>query len=180
MWAHFLKGSLPPDLFSHAIGKEAWISELISISPDGGSRSWNIQFHRAPDDWEEERVFAFYELIYSKMSRGEGTNRLFWKLTPNGVFDVRSFYNSLSTTPTFPFSWKCIWSSKVPKRVSFFLRTATRDSILTIDNLVKRNLSLVNWCCLCNCNGETVDHLLLHCKFAHALWSEVFLMFGLQ
>ena len=61
-----------------------------------------------------------------------------------------------------------------------FLWTADWDGILTIDNLVKRNLSLVNWCCLCCCDGETVDHLLLHCKFAHALWSEVFLMFGLQ
>lgn len=64
--------------------------------------------------------------------------------------------------------------------MSSFLWTVARDSILTIDNLVKRNLSLVNWCCLCRCNGETMDHLLLHCKFAHALWSEVFLMFGLQ
>ncbi|KAK4597302.1 hypothetical protein RGQ29_015031 [Quercus rubra] len=26
---------------------------------------------------------------------------------------------------------------------------------------------------------ENVDHLLIHCKFAHGLWSEVFLMFGL-
>ena len=111
---------LYPDLFSRTIGKEARISELISISPDGGSRSWNTQFHRAPYDWEEERVFAFYELIYSKMPRGEGTNSLFWKLTPNGVFDVRSFYNSLYAPPTFRFPWKCIWSSKVPKRVSFF------------------------------------------------------------
>ena len=25
-----------------------------------------------------------------------------------------------------------------------------------------------------------MDYLLLHCKFAHALWSEVFLMFGVQ
>ena len=123
---------------------------------------------------------AFYEHIYSKMPRGVGVDSLFWKLTPNGVFDVRSFYNSLSTPPTFPFHWKCIWSIKVPSRVSFFLWTATRDSILTIDNLVKRNLSLVNWRCLCRCNEETVDHLLIHCKFAQVLWSEVFLMFGLQ
>ena len=50
--------------------------------------------------------------------------------------------------------------------------------ILTIDNLVKKNLPLVNWCGLCRCDEETVDYLLLHCSFAHALWSEVFLLFG--
>ena len=114
------------------------------------------------------------------MRRGVGVDSFFWKLTPNGVFDVRSFYNSLSAPPTISFSWKCIWSSKVPKRVSFFLWIAAQDSILTIDNLVKRNLHLVNSCCLCRCDGETVDHLLLYCKFANALWSEVFLMFGIQ
>ena len=62
---------------------------------------------------------AFYEYIYSKMPRGEGVNSLFWKLTLNGVFDVHSS-NSLSAPPTIPFPWKCIWSVKVPRRVSFF------------------------------------------------------------
>ena len=78
------------------------------------------------------------------MPRGEGIDSLFWKSTLDGVFDVHCFYNSLSTPPTFPFPWKCIWGIKVPRRVSFLLWTATWDSILTIDNLVKRNLSLVN------------------------------------
>ena len=64
--------------------------------------------------------------------------------------------------------------------MAFFLWTAARNWILTIDNLVKKNLPLVNWCCLFRCDEETVDYLLLHCKFAHALWSEVFLMFGVQ
>ena len=174
LWYDLWCGHIPlkdlyPDLFSHALGKDVWISELITITSDGGSRSWNIQFHQAPNDWEVERVDAFYEHIYSKMRRGVGVDSLFWKLTPNGVFDVRSFYNSLFAPPTISFPWKCIWSSKVPKRVSFFLWTTTQDSILTIDNLGKRNLHLVNSCCLCRCDGETVDHLLLYCKFANAL-----------
>ena len=57
----------------------------------------------------------------------------------------------------------------------FFLWTAARGGILTIDKLVKKNLPLVNWCCLCWCEKEIVDHLLLHCKFAHTSWSEFFL-----
>ena len=43
-----------------------------------------------------------------------------------------------------------------------------------------KNLPLVNCCCLCMCDEEIVDHLLLHCKFAQTLWSEVFLVFGVQ
>ena len=66
------------------------------------------------------------------------------------------------------------------KSVFLFLWTAASDGILTIENLVKKNLPLVNWCCLCRCDEKTVDHLLHYCKFAHALWSVVFLMFGVQ
>ena len=30
--------------------------------------------------------------------------------------------------------------------------------------------SLENQCCMCYCNEEYVDHLLLHCAVAHSLW----------
>ena len=101
-------------------------------------------------------------------------------LNRSGVFDVRSFYYSLLEPSSVSFPWKSIWCVKVPKRVAFFLWIAARGGILTIDNLVKKNLPLVNWCCLCRCKEEIVDHLLLHCKFAHTLWSEFFLLFGVQ
>ena len=96
-----------------------------------------------------------------------------WQLSCSGIFDVCSFYNYLLKAPSVSFPWQSIWCIKVPKRVSFFLWTAARGGILTIDNLVKKNLPLVNWCCLCRYDEETVDHFLLYCKFARALWSEV-------
>ena len=81
------------------------------------------------------------------MPRGEGDDTLTWKLNRSSVFNVHSYYN-LPVDPdgssSIPFPWKCIWSTKVPKRVSFFLWTAARGSILTIDNLVLSCLTLVN------------------------------------
>jgi hypothetical protein len=35
----------------------------------------------------------------------------------------------------------------------------------------KRQLIVINRCCFCKSDGETVDHLLLHCEVASALWS---------
>jgi hypothetical protein len=52
--------------------------------------------------------------------------------------------------------------------------------ILTIDNLRKRGLILVDWCCLCRESGESPDHLRLHCKVARKLWDLVFVLFGVQ
>ena len=110
--------------------------------------------------------------------RGEGDDTLTWKLTKKGVFDVHSCYKLLSGPYNEVFPWECIWCTKVPKRVSLWI--AGRNGILTIDNLVKRGQVLVNRCCLCFCGEETVDHLLLHCKFSHVLWSAIFEVFGIH
>ena len=73
-----------------------------------------------------------------------------------------------------PFPWKGIWSVKVPKRVLFFIWIAALGRILTLDNLMRKGLPLVNWCCMCRSNGESVYHVLLHCDVAHALWGMCF------
>ena len=33
---------------------------------------------------------------------------------------------------------------------------------------------------MCKGDGETVDHLLLHCPFAQELWDMAFALFGVQ
>ena len=93
------------------------------------------------------RFYSFFEHISSKLPSGEGDDNLIWQLICSGVFDMRSFYNSLLEAPSVSFLWQSIWCVKIPKRVSFFLWTTARGGILTIDNLIKKNLSLVNWCC---------------------------------
>ena len=35
-------------------------------------------------------------------------------------------------------------------------------------------------CCLCKLDGESIDHLLLHSKMAHALWNTILSRFGLS
>ena len=78
---------------------------------------------------------------------------------------MRSFYKLLSGPNIGVFPWECIWSAKVPKWVSFFSWTIANDGIVTIDNLVKRGQSLVNRCCLCYYDGESVDHLFFIVNF---------------
>jgi hypothetical protein len=96
------------------------------------------------------------------------------------TFTVKSCYSYLSTPSHRSFPWKCVWKSKVPPRVAFFSWTAALGKILTIDNLCKRGLILVDWCCLCRESGESPDHILLHCKIARELWNMVFVLFGVQ
>ena len=70
--------------------------------------------------------------------------------------------------------------SKVPGRVAIFSWSAALDKILTIYNLCKRRVIIMDWCCMCKLGGESVNHLLLHCKFAQELWNMVFTLFGVH
>jgi hypothetical protein len=45
--------------------------------------------------------------------------------------------------------------------------------------LRKRHIIVVDWCCMCKKSGESVDHLLLHCEIASALWNAIFNSVGL-
>jgi hypothetical protein len=124
-------------------------------------------------------VLSFFDRLYScKISLGN-VDRIRWSSSKKGNFEVKSFYNALSNLNHVVFPWKSIWRTKVPLRVAFFGWIAALGKILTHDNLPKRNIVVVEWCCMCKKNGETVDHLLLHCETASALWHTIFSQFGL-
>lgn len=75
------------------------------------------------------------------------------------------------STKVFP--WHQLWMTFAPTRVSFFMWEVTRGKVLTIDNLRRIGFCLIKWCYLCKSDGESVDHVFLHCLVARGLWSYV-------
>uniref|UniRef100_A0A2N9H5P7 Reverse transcriptase domain-containing protein n=1 Tax=Fagus sylvatica TaxID=28930 RepID=A0A2N9H5P7_FAGSY len=116
----------------------------------GSSHHWDIAFSRQVQDCELETVTALMELLYSYPIRRGSLDELCWRPS----------------------------SRKVPTRVAFFTWTAALGKILTVDNLRKRRVVIVDWCCMCKDHGESVNHLLLHCSVAQELWELIFSMFG--
>jgi hypothetical protein len=92
---------------------------------------------------------------------------------------VRSFYKLLISPNGFSFPWKSIWRVKVPSRLAFFVWTAALGKkILMLNNLRKRNILVIEWCCMFKKSGESIDHLVIHCEVAKEFWSSILNLFG--
>jgi hypothetical protein len=167
-----------PDLFRLARNKDAFIVDHLQHR--NSSTHWELHFICSVQDWELESVSTFFDLLFSCPVKGHGVDTLVWRSSGKADFLVNWFYKTLVPRVAAEFPWKAIWKPKVPPWVAFYLWTASLGKILTTDYLRKRNIILVSWCCMCKTDGETIDHLLLHCPVAYDLWSFVFSMFGVQ
>jgi len=168
-----------PTLFSIVRNKDAMVVDNSVVH--NGVIQWNVPFTRLIQDWEMDMVFSFLDRLYSISARhGEG-DRLVWNPSKNGLFEVRSFYEELirKDCPSFPsFPCRNIWLVKAPTRVTFFVWSVALGKILTHDNFRKRNIIVIEWCCLCKKSGESIDHLLLHYEVVRDLWSYILILFG--
>jgi hypothetical protein len=90
---------------------------------------------------------------------------------------VKSYYKVSSISIHSSFPWKNIWKVKVPSRVAFFMWPATLGKIITLDNLRKMNIIVMEWCYVCKNCGESIDHLFTHCMIATKLWSIILQLF---
>jgi hypothetical protein len=64
--------------------------------------------------------------------------------------------------------------------VPFFVWTTALGKILTHANLRKKNVVVIEWCCMCKKSGKSIEHLLLHCEVACDLWSYIPTLFGVE
>ena len=73
----------------------------------------------------------------------------------------------------FMMHWRVRMGCNFPRRVFVVLRPFN-----VFPSLMRRGYSMAEWCSMCRCSGEIVDHLLLHCNIAHELWSFIFQSLG--
>jgi hypothetical protein len=103
-----------------------------------------------------EELASFYSLLYS-YNLGGRVDKIWWVPNRKGKFEVRSFYNEIISKVRCPFPWKSIWRTKALPRVAFFIWSAALGKILTLDNLRKKNMVLINRCGMCKRYEETID-----------------------
>jgi hypothetical protein len=127
-----------------------------------------------------DSVESFFLLLHSHAPISKEVDKLNWVLNRSGLFDTRSYYLALQASTASDFPWKSIWRVKAPRRVIFFVWTAAWGRILTCDNLMRRGFVMVGWCCLCKSSGESVNHLLLHCRVAREVWNFILCAFGVS
>jgi hypothetical protein len=144
------------DLFGIARVRNASVADLLRLSD--GVILWDLSFTKSTQDWELESLSIFLDLLFLTPVREDGVDKIYWRLSEGAKFLVGSYFRSMSGSIAVSFSWKLIWKSRVPSRVAFF---AALGKILTVGNLRRRHIVVLDWCCVCKCDGESVDHLLL-------------------
>jgi hypothetical protein len=144
-----------------------------------GSNQWNVSFSREAHDWELEVFTSFFQVLHSIRVRRGCEDKLRWTPSKRGLFKVKALFYSLACYEDRSFPWKSVWRTQAPLRSVFFVWLVALVKILTLDNLRKHHVIVINRCCMCKKSEETEDHLLLHCEIAFVLCFAIFSLFGL-
>jgi hypothetical protein len=107
-----------------------------------------VSFVREAHDWEVGVLASFFQVLHSVKVSRDRVDRLWWVSSKKGLFKVKSF-RSLACSDSSGFPWKSVWWTQAPLRAAFFAWSVALDKILTVDNLRKRHIIIVDRCCLC-------------------------------
>lgn len=72
------------------------------------------------------------DLLYSHLYFSGGASCMKWSLNSNSNISVRLYYECMKGATRRSFLWKCVWSSKVPQKVAFFVWIVVLDKTLIV------------------------------------------------
>lgn len=98
-------------------------------------------------------------------------DQIFWSLTTNGIFSIKSSYTSLAPFTIQQHSYKWIWQLKIPPKISFFLWLLSHNRLPTAMYLSCLGILPSLICLQCHMAPETTTHIFLECPNAIPLWA---------
>lgn len=110
-------------------------------------------------------------LDHYSLGKENQLDEMLWTQDEERGFSVRSMCEALSPPSQIVFPSECIWNSHVQSKFSFLLWELWWNKIPTINNLIRRGLILLNWCCLCKGDGESIGHTFLHFPWSATFWN---------
>ncbi|RVX21544.1 putative ribonuclease H protein [Vitis vinifera] len=165
-----------PRLFRVVMDKNIPISSIL-----GSSRpfTWNFNFRRNLTDSEIEDLERLMHSLDCMNLSTSASDARSWSLCSSGLFTVQIFLTALSqmldSSPFFP--TKFVWKSQVPFKVKAFIWLVAHKKVNTNDLLQLRRPHKAispDICKLCMEQGESADHLFLHCSVTLGLWHRLF------
>ena len=158
-----------PSLFNLALNKEAKIADIWDR--DRGVGCWSPTFLRPLNDWEIEEATRFLHTLHEFNYYPSGEDKLLLKNDKEKGFSVKIMYKGFDPSPAFDFPYRLVWNPVVPPKIGVFAWEATWGKVLTLNQLKRREMTLVNRCFMCEEDEENIDHLLIYCKSAKMLWN---------
>ncbi|RVW98432.1 Cation-chloride cotransporter 1 [Vitis vinifera] len=165
-----------PRLFRVVMDKSVPIYSILGLARPF---SWNFNFCRDLTDYEIEDLERLMRAIDCMNLSTLASDARSWSLLSSGLFTVKSFFTALSQTldssPFFPS--KFVWKSQVPFKVKTFVWLVAHKKVNTNDLLQLRRPHKAlspDICKLCMGQGESADHLFLHCSVTLGLWHRLF------
>jgi hypothetical protein len=101
---------------------------------------WSVTLQRPLQDWELDDYTDLIDLLYKQKVKRMEEDQLRWNCTKSGLFEVESYHRMLNSNSITNFPRKTIWQSRVPHKVAFFTWLVAQGKILTIDNLRRHQI----------------------------------------
>nr|XP_027124187.1 uncharacterized protein LOC113740870 [Coffea arabica] len=107
-------------------------------------------------------------------------DQLVWKGSPSGEFSVSTAWEELRHKRNGSLLCKFIWSSALPKKLSFFVWRLVKNWVPLDDQLQRKGVLLGSRCSCCERARETVGHLFGSGPVASVVWGHFGKQFGVM
>ncbi|KAL3826043.1 hypothetical protein ACJIZ3_022072 [Penstemon smallii] len=141
-------------------------------------------------NWDSYRVRSmFFEddincILSIPLGSNQNVDKRIWHYNQNGLFSVKSAYHlavkmdrdqhslaSSSSSVGVSNDWNWLWNLKLPNKIKIFVWRACKGLLPTRANLVKRKVTTVQSCVMCEDSTEVIFHCLYSCPLARQVWA---------